>query len=154
MKYTTYYVAKGNLHVVKRKIKEAADTAIIISEQNGFFPFVVLNEKQEFWKKWDWLLEILDAKDCGWGFSLYMSGREVIKVIYEKNDELCAKHSDNGYQGDIVEAAEALGVSLKKLEQCLNENSVEKLCRLIGFSHENKLDYVGEHNFNNEIVLD
>lgn len=113
---------------------------------------MVLNDKQEFWRKWDWLLEIFDIEGSGWGFSLYMSGREVFKAIYEKSNELCAEFSESGYKGDLVEAAEALGVDLEKLEYCLREAGVEEFCQLVGFKHQKKL-HLDEKDDTNDVIL-
>ena len=136
MEYTDYFVAKGTPEFVRKKIREYANEALIIDYQKDFVPFVVYENEKNFEKKWDWLLRVFDAEGSAWGFDLYVSGREIITATYGENMEWGIDLSDNGYKGNLEEAAKELDVKKSQLEKCLNDQGVEKFCKLVGFNHE------------------
>lgn len=135
MEYTDYYVAKGKIETAKEIIEKEVHHAIIDDSQDDFFPFIVWDSNEDFENKWDWLLKVFDAEGGAWGFSLYKSGKIIIKATYGENSEWGIDLEDNGYEGDLNEAAEELGVKISKLEKCLNDKGVEKFCKLVGFEH-------------------
>jgi hypothetical protein len=136
MEYTDYFVTKGNIDSVHSKIKKEAKKAIIMDNEGDFIPFVVLQVKDNFEKKWDWLLKVFDAEESAWGFDLYISGKNIMSATYGENAEWGINLSDNGSKGNKSEAADALKINVEDLEKCLNDRGVNKFCELVGFAHQ------------------
>lgn len=135
MEYTEYYVAKGNIEIVKNIIKKEVNEAVIDDFQEKFMPFIVWDANDDFEKKWDWLLKVFDAEGSAWGFTLYNASKEIFSATFGENMEWGIDLSDNGFKGDLNVAADAFGVKINKLEKHLNANGVEKFCKLVGFEH-------------------
>jgi hypothetical protein len=135
MEYTDYFVAKGTVEAVKAKIEAKHPKGLILDDTAPYFPFVVEENPENIEKNWDWLLRVWDAESSAWGFDLYQSGKKVMTATFGENGEWGIGMEDNGYEGDVEEAARLLGIKKEDLEECLNEEGAYDFCNRVGFDH-------------------
>ena len=136
MEYTDYWVAKGTAGEVREALEGVVEKAILIDDLKGFVPFAAVGTEKKIVKAFDWILSVFDAEGAAWGFTICMDGKQVATATYGDNAEWGISRKDNGFEGDMAEAAKALGISEKKLKGCLDDEGAVKLCKAIGFNHQ------------------
>lgn len=141
MEYTDYWVVRGDAKKVRTKLAKLVSGGVVMdAEKSDLAVFVVeghsaLDHDSKLPDAFDWLLGIWDAEGGAWGFELYVKGESLGSATYGENAEWGIDESMNGFEGDVAKAAKALGITTKKLESCLDDAGVEKLCKLVGFEH-------------------
>jgi hypothetical protein len=62
-----------------------------------------------------------------------VKGKNILSVCFGENDECGISEDMNGITGKVDQAAEALDVDPKKLQNILDDEDMGKLAKLVGF---------------------
>lgn len=152
MEYTDYYVAKGSADDVRGKVEKACKQGVVVDGLGDFVPFVAVGKTDRLPKTFGWLLRVFDAEGSAWGFELWVDGKQLGSATYGENAEWGIDGDDNGFDGDEAKVAEALGATAAKLRKCLNDDGVERFCKLVGFEHQYTL-YAHEDEMPDGVTL-
>lgn len=116
--YATRVAGAIDRKAVKAVLKKLKANAVLV-EDKGWLYVNSANRKVVAFA--DMVMHFFDHEGSAWDFDVYVKAKRVGGGIFGENAETGAE--DQGFTGDLVATAKALGVDAKKLEKTFVEDS-------------------------------